>query len=180
MQQYRLIIILILITIALTLISPKSVKGLGLVQWTEVPADFSFSDVWLDDINPSVKGGSGKIVIKQLLSLSLIENWEVTVQAPPFSQVNGNKTISNSLKLNSPISHDERITIVGGPWDVKESPITIIRGNTKLGKATNYEVNFGIDAFSLFIDPGLIYLEHGQTSAQYTTTITWTLTNPVL
>ena len=179
MHHTRMIKIIFLICVLFVISSPHSVKGLGLVQWAEVPPNFQFTPTTLNGTNQSVLGGSGRIVIRQLLSLTLTEKWVVTVQAPPLKQVGGSREIVHSLKLNNPISSDNGVSIVGGPWYIDPSPVTIIRGQTSIGLLTNYAVNFGSNAFTLNLDPGLKLLNPGQSSTQYTTTITWTLTNPI-
>ena len=164
-------------------IPPVTANGLSLVTLKEVPSDFEFTPVTLDGTNQSALGGSGRIVIAQVLSLSLIEQWQVTVQASPLKQAgdSGRELPLHSLKLNKPISSDSQVTIPGGPWMIDtDSPITIIQGKTLLGLPRQFVTDFGNHPFTLELDPGLELLNPGQSSTKYETTITWTLTTPVL
>ena len=175
--------VLLFICIVFLFLPPIPVNGLGLVSLHEVPPDFEFPPVTLNGTNQSVSGGSGRVVINQALSLNLIEQWEVTVQASPLKQVGGSgqELPLYSFKLNKPISHDNRVTIPGGPWEIDvDSPVTIIQGKTSLGLLTQYIVDFGQNPFTIQLDPGFKLLDPGQSSTKYETTITWTLTNPVL
>jgi len=171
LKKYLFIICLAII------IFPKQVHGSSLM---EVPSSFQFPSVTLTGETQDVQGGGGRIVVGDLLGL--LENWRVTVQAAPIRQVGGTGITLpiGSLQLNGPSAGNNTYAHYikeGSPWIIdRGEPVEILNnGLLVLGIGTIYSFDFGYDPFQLTIPSGTKLIDSGQESADYETTITWTL-----
>lgn len=162
----------------LVFIFPHQVQGISTI--IEAPANFQFPSVTLNGDIQSVSGGSGKIVVADVLGL--FENWRVTVKATQFTQIGGSglQLPMGSLQLERPIagnvSYDKYIRS-GSPWiiDVAEPTEIINNGGQLLGIGRIYSFDFGSNPFILTIYPNVKMIDVGSTSGEYQTTVTWTL-----
>lgn len=182
-MKYRYLKIVILFLCFLSL--PKQVHGV--VVFAEDPPSANFGSISLTGADQEIDGGQGRISVK---GLNLIwESMKITVQGGPLTQVGGSGLTlpSDSLQLNKPILGtrafytDYEDEIIGGPWFIDrqdQEPILIVSGAfTPLGVLGWANFTFEPSPFTLFIQPHVKMIDPGQTSATYTTTITWTLTS---
>lgn len=146
-------------------IFPHKTQGISTI--VSAPDNFQFSSVTLNGGIQSVSGGSGKIVVRDVLGL--LENWRVTVKATPFTQIGGSglRLPMGSLQLQRPTAGNtsyNKYICSGSPWTIDRVEPTEILNNglLLLGIGNFYSFDFGSNPFTLTIYPNVKIIDEGK------------------